>query len=253
MKALHVVFRLGLLIGLGIEITGLPATAQTTSPNQAQPPAPALRKLTGEDARRAEELDKAIDAAFKADRWDEASARAEELLALRTRVQGPKHFEMIDAEWLLKTLRRVQPMPHEDRVAYQSAWTMNDQAVALDAQGKYAQAQPLFEKALEIRRRLLTDEHPDTANGYNNLASNLNAQAKYLDARERWLRGVKSLDAARLRVAFTGLERAGAEQPVRPALAAVQARLGQPAEAWQTLEEDMGRGLLDELAARQDR
>ena len=28
---------------------------------------------------------------------------------------------------------------------------------------------------------------------------------------------------------------------------------GQPAEAWQTLEEDLGRGLLDELAARQDR
>ena len=30
------------------------------------------------------------------------------------------------------------------------------------------------------------------------------------------------------------------------------ARLGQPAEAWQSLEEDLGRGLLDELAARQD-
>ena len=40
---------------------------------------------------------------------------------------------------------------------------------------------------------------------------------------------------------------------MRPALAAVLARLGQPAEAWQPLEEDLGRGLLDELAARQDR
>ncbi len=39
----------------------------------------------------------------------------------------------------------------------------------------------------------------------------------------------------------------------RAALAAVLARLGQPAEAWQTLEEDLGRGLLDELAARRDR
>ena len=39
----------------------------------------------------------------------------------------------------------------------------------------------------------------------------------------------------------------------RPRLAAVLARLGQPAEAWQPLEEDLGRGLLDELAARQDR
>ena len=36
-------------------------------------------------------------------------------------------------------------------------------------------------------------------------------------------------------------------------LAAVLARLGEPAEAWRALEEDLGRGLLDELAARQDR
>ena len=43
------------------------------------------------------------------------------------------------------------------------------------------------------------------------------------------------------------------EFSTRPALAAVLARLGQPAEAWQTLEEGLGRGLLDELDARADR
>jgi hypothetical protein len=53
--------------------------------------------------------------------------------------------------------------------------------------------------------------------------------------------------------AFTGLERAGTGRSIRPALAAVLARLGQPAEAWRSLEGDLGRGLLDELAARQDR
>ncbi len=182
MKALRVVFRLALLITLGIEIPGLPTSAQTTSPKESQPPAPGLRKLTGDDAKRAEELDKAIEAALKADRWDEAIARAEELLALRTRAQGPKHFETVNAEWRLKTLRRVAPMPQEDRVAYQSARTMNEQAETLTAQGKYAQAQPLFEKALEIRRRLLTDDHPDTAESYNNVADNLNAQGKYAQA-----------------------------------------------------------------------
>src|SRR5205085_7853402 len=45
---------------------------------------------------------------------------------------------------------------------------------------------------------------------------------------------------------------AGSKDLIRPALAAVLARLGQPARAWQSLEEDLGRGLLDELAARQD-
>ncbi|MGD0044020.1 MAG: tetratricopeptide repeat protein, partial [Isosphaeraceae bacterium] len=179
MKSLCIVFQFGLLIGLGIAIPGLPTTARSTSPNQAQPPAPGLQKLTGDDARRAEELDKAIEAALKADRWDEAIATSQELLGLRTRVQGPKHFETVNEEWRLKTLRRVASMPHEDRVAYQSAGTMNQQAEALWTQWKYAQAQPLFEKALEIRRRLLTDDHPDTANTYNNLAYNLNAQGKY--------------------------------------------------------------------------
>jgi hypothetical protein len=53
-------------------------------------------------------------------------------------------------------------------------------------------------------------------------------------------------------VAFTGLERSGTQASRRTSLAAVLARLGQPAEAWQALEEDLGRGLLDELNARQD-
>ena len=132
-----------------------------------------MRKLTGDDARRAEELNQAIEAATKADRWGEAIARSEELLALRTKAQGPRHFETVDEECRLKTLRRVAPMTPGDRAAYRSARTLNDQALALADQGKYAQAQPLFEKALEIHRRLFTDDHPDTATYYNNLADNL--------------------------------------------------------------------------------
>ena len=182
MKALRVVLRLGLVIGFGIEIRTLPATAQAASLKDAQPSAPRLRKLSGEDARRAEELDKAIEAALKADRCDEAIARAEELAALRTRIQGSKHFETVNAEWLLKTARRVAPMPNEDRVAYQSARTMTEQARILNAQGKYAAAQPLLEKALKIRRRLLTDDHPDTAYSYNELAGNLHEQREYAAA-----------------------------------------------------------------------
>ncbi len=43
-------------------------------------------------------------------------------------------------------------------------------------------AQPLFEKALEIRRRRLTDEHPDTADSYTNAAANLQHLGKYAQA-----------------------------------------------------------------------
>jgi len=182
MKALRVVFRLGLLIGLSIEIPSFPTTAQTASPKEGHPPAAGLRALTGDDARRAEELGKAGEAALKADRWDDAIAKAEDLLALRARVQGPKHFETVNAEWLLKTLRRMALMPKEDRVALQTAGTMNEQGKTLYAQRKYAQAQPLLEKALEIRRRLITDDHPDTAEIYKNVAYILNARGRYAQA-----------------------------------------------------------------------
>ncbi len=179
MKVLRIVFRLALLIGLGIEITGLPSAAQTTTPKEAQIPAPGSRNLTGQDEKRAKQLDQQIDNAVKADRWDEAIARAEELLALRTRIQGPKHFETLNAEWRLKALRRVAPMPQDDRVAYQSGDTMDQRAETLYAQGRYAAAQLLFEKVLVIRRRLLGDDHPDTANSYSNAAVNLGTQGKY--------------------------------------------------------------------------
>ena len=129
-------------------------------------------------------------------------------------------------------------------------------ALNLNAQRKYAAAQPLFEKALEINRKRLTDEHPRTAR-LDGLAPNLDAQGKYaqaqplheqaLEFRRRlldddhpappgptagWRRtstprgstrgarpmagAVRSLDKARLRVAFTGLDARGTRESARP-------------------------------------
>ncbi len=170
-------------LGLLVLVIASAVSGQTPAPPGGQPPtAPGLRKLTGDDAKRAEELDKAIGSALKADRADQAIARAEELFALRTHALGPRHFETLNAQWGLETLRRVAAMSKEDRAAYESAVTMNEQAHTLNAQGKYAQAQPLYEKAMEIYRRVLTDDHPETAASFNNLANNLDDQGKYVQA-----------------------------------------------------------------------
>jgi tetratricopeptide (TPR) repeat protein len=187
MKAQPAVQRVRLASGVAFLLLLFPVRTCPQPPTQAVPSpgqsaSPGLRKLSGDDARRAEELDQAIEAALKADRWDEAIARAQGLLALRARAQGPKHFEAVSAEWLLQALRRVGPRPKEDHLAYQSAQARDEQAEALEAQAKFAQAQPFYEQALEIRRRLLTDDHPLTASSYNNVALNLNAQGKYAQA-----------------------------------------------------------------------
>ena len=87
-KAFRSVIRAGLLIGIAVRYPAWPATAQTPPLKEAQPAAPAVGGLTGDHAKKAEELDKAIDAALKADRWDEAIARADELLVLRARSRG---------------------------------------------------------------------------------------------------------------------------------------------------------------------
>jgi tetratricopeptide (TPR) repeat protein/tRNA A-37 threonylcarbamoyl transferase component Bud32 len=49
------------------------------------------------------------------------------------------------------------------------------------AQGKFGKAQPLYEKALDLRKKWL-GEHSDTAQSYNNLAVNLDDQGRYAEA-----------------------------------------------------------------------
>ena len=79
------------VLAVAVFVIASTAPGQTPAPPANKPIAPGLIKLTGEDEKRAKQLNEQIDRAWKADRWDEATARAEELLALQVKVQGPKH------------------------------------------------------------------------------------------------------------------------------------------------------------------
>jgi tetratricopeptide (TPR) repeat protein len=133
-----------------------------------------------------------------------------------------------------------------------TAQSYNNVAANLGAQGQHAQAEPLLQKALAICRRVLGEDHPDTALSYNNVAYNLYAQGQYREAATAWADAARSFEAARLAVTAAGLDRAafGARLSPLPPLAACLARLGQPTDAWQRLEQHLARGLLDEAAAR---
>jgi tetratricopeptide (TPR) repeat protein len=48
--------------------------------------------------------------------------------------------------------------------------------------GDYAKAEPLLQEALEIRRRVLGSQHPDTAQSSNNLAELYEAMGDYAKA-----------------------------------------------------------------------
>jgi CHAT domain-containing protein len=128
-------------------------------------------------------------------------------------------------------------------------------AVSLSDQGQFAEAEALFRQALALRRKLLGEEHPETAAAYQNLAFNLSAQGKYETAETIWRAAARSFEAARLRVSFAGLERAAYTTEHSPlfGLTASLARAGHATEAWKALEANLARGLLDDLSVRRAR
>ena len=69
------------LLGLLVFFVAFSVSGQTPAPPRHPTDTPGLIKLTGEDERRAKELDEQIDKAMKADRWGEAITKGEELLS----------------------------------------------------------------------------------------------------------------------------------------------------------------------------
>jgi tetratricopeptide (TPR) repeat protein len=147
----------------------------------------------------------------------------------------------------LEIRRKALGEDHPDTAA-----SYRNVAANLDDQGEYAEAEPLCRRALEIWRKALGEDHPDTAYSYNGVAYNLNAQGKYAEAEALWTQAARSFESVRLQVASTGLERAsfGARTSPLPPLAAVLARQGKHAGAWQPLEANFARGLFDDLTSQ---
>ena len=132
----------------------------------------------------------------------------------------------------------------------ETAESYNNLATLLDIQGRYAEAEPLYRKALDIDRRVLGEDHPETARGYKNLAYHLYDISKYAEAEATGDSAARSYEAARRPISPTGLERAGfmAERSPLWFLAAVSARRGRRDLAWQRIEANLARSLFDDLA-----
>jgi Flp pilus assembly protein TadD len=59
---------------------------------------------------------------------------------------------------------------------------MNNLALSLRQQGKYAEAEAMHRQTLQLREMVLGKEHPDTLGSMNNLALSLRQQGKYAEA-----------------------------------------------------------------------
>jgi tetratricopeptide (TPR) repeat protein len=180
------------LLGLCVGLLGLawPGVADEPQP-KADATLPWQRRLQGEEVKQAEQLQMRINKLAEADQYTDALAAAKELLALRERVQGADHWEAEDAAQQIRTLQQRAAFNEQQRTDYRRAVAALGEAAALQAKGRFAQAQPLREETLTLFRQLLGEEHPYTAASYNNLAFNLEAQGRYAEAEERYRKALR--------------------------------------------------------------
>lgn len=147
-------------------------------------------------------------------------------------------------------LRKALPDQHPDL-----AIVSDDLADNYLVQGQHDLARKTFEQSLAIRQAILGDVHQDTVRSHVNLGQALYDQGDYPAARVRWQKAVELFEPVRMRMALSGLGRAvtSGEQSPHQLLAAVTARGGAATAAWQSYEQSLSRGLLDDLASRRKR
>jgi tetratricopeptide (TPR) repeat protein len=173
------------LLGMLLVLAGGTMPAETPAEKIAASRPPWQRLLQGADAKQAAELQGRVTQQQQAGRWAEALRAADELLELRQRAQGKDHWEAVDAHWQGQALRAAQRQGKELQKEYAELPGLQRQAFALVAKGRYWEAQPLLDRTLDINRKVLGEEHPDTATSYDNVAFILNAQGQYAAAEER--------------------------------------------------------------------
>ena len=73
----------------------------------------------------------------------------------------------------------------------EAARLLNDVGMFLEKQGEYKEAHGLLERALDMARKVLGEEHPDTALSVNNLALLYQRQGRYAEAEPLYEQGLQ--------------------------------------------------------------
>ena len=102
-------------------------------------------------------------------RYGEAEPLLEQALELSRQTLGPTHPDTLH--------------PHKpQQPGFAVLTSLNNLAGLYDSQGRYGEAEPLFEQALELRRQTLGPTHPSTLTSLNNLALLYSRQGRYGEA-----------------------------------------------------------------------
>src|SRR5437868_11932276 len=153
-------------------LCGHAATQPADKPKQA----PWQQRLRGADETRIRKLETEFEKLRDEASYRQALPIAQEILAIRTRVQGADHWETVLARWRLKTTERVLSVSYFDLAKLRVADGEMQEAERLWRQGKFAEAETLQRQALVVGRQVLSEEFPLYADGYEMLAMIMTGQ-----------------------------------------------------------------------------
>jgi CHAT domain-containing protein/tetratricopeptide (TPR) repeat protein len=130
----------------------------------------------------AEILRSEIDSLRALGRYSEALEGARALLALRQGEPKTQPCDLVDAQWLLRTMELAVALPDSVRAELARADSAELQVVDLWNRGLYSEGALVAQRQIEVFRRILGEEHPDVATGLDNLGSLLLYNGDYAGA-----------------------------------------------------------------------
>jgi len=86
----------------------------------------------------------------------------------------------------------TQEVTPAERKQLDEAKRLNQQLLEMEKQGEYSEAISPGRRALRIRKRILGEEHPDTATSLNNLASVYDWMGRYVEAERLYRQALKT-------------------------------------------------------------
>jgi tetratricopeptide (TPR) repeat protein len=111
-----------------------------------------------------------------AQQWKQRAVLA--VSAARPDVQDVKQWPACE-RWLPHALLCADWIEQEQISSQEAALLLNEAGYYLKERGRYREAEPLYQRALEIKEQQLGAQHPHTAGSLNNLASLYHAQGNY--------------------------------------------------------------------------
>jgi tetratricopeptide (TPR) repeat protein len=114
--------------------------------------------------------------------FSQALARAKQSAELRQRWQGFRHWQTINAQFEVQRLQRLALLDLADQREVGKAVKLREQQDRHYRAAKFSEAEQSSRKSFKIIKKVLGDQHPETAEEYNSIGYCLQAQGKAVQA-----------------------------------------------------------------------